>query len=76
MPHKAGTLIHHSAAIHNFCGFRAMEVFDVYGVPMSEVHEAQKSMGSPGVGELRYPHTCVLWVQSEQSGKTQENGQL
>ncbi|XP_048760092.2 tRNA dimethylallyltransferase-like isoform X2 [Ostrea edulis] len=46
---------------------RAMEVFDVYGVPMSEVHEAQKSTGSPGVGELRYPHTCVLWVQSEQS---------
>ncbi|XP_061197684.1 tRNA dimethylallyltransferase-like [Saccostrea echinata] len=42
---------------------RALEAYDVHGVPMSEIYKAQKSADS----KLRYPNTCVLWVQSEQS---------
>lgn len=54
------------------CGFRALEVFDVHGTPMSEIHKGQRIKSSSGVGELRYPNTCVLWVQSEQSGKIRD----
>nr|XP_011441198.2 tRNA dimethylallyltransferase isoform X1 [Crassostrea gigas] len=46
---------------------RALEVFDVHGTPMSEIHKAQRIESPSNVGELRYPNTCVLWVQSEQS---------
>lgn len=54
------------------CGSRALEVFDVHGTPMSEIHKAQRIESPSSVGELRYPNTCVLWVQSEQSGKTRD----
>ncbi|XP_062610138.1 tRNA dimethylallyltransferase-like [Saccostrea cucullata] len=46
---------------------RALEVYDVHGVPVSEIYKAQKSADCQGVTKLRYPNTCVLWVQSEQS---------
>ena len=50
--------------------FRALNVFDEHGIPVSEIHEAQRSAVSQGLGELRFPNSCVLWVQSDQNGKT------
>ncbi|XP_022318421.2 tRNA dimethylallyltransferase-like isoform X1 [Crassostrea virginica] len=46
---------------------RALNVFDEHGIPVSEIHEAQRSAVSQGLGELRFPNSCVLWVQSDQN---------
>ena len=50
---------------------RALQVYDEYGVTMSEIHRAQHSRGkTPGLsGALRFPHCCVFWLQSQQMGR-------
>ncbi|XP_072170545.1 tRNA dimethylallyltransferase-like [Diadema setosum] len=47
---------------------RSLQVYEQHGIPHSEMIDRQKSVeGSSHLGgPVRYPDTCVLWVQCEQ----------
>ncbi|KAK3089521.1 hypothetical protein FSP39_004248 [Pinctada imbricata] len=44
---------------------RALVVYDMHGVPMSEAFKAQKIDQDSKRGPLRYKDVCVFWVQSD-----------
>ncbi|KAK3584571.1 hypothetical protein CHS0354_024617 [Potamilus streckersoni] len=49
---------------------RALEVYEKYGVPISQIHKMQhlQTGGDNSIsGPLRYEHTCIFWLQCEQS---------
>ena len=49
---------------------RALQVYDEYKLPMSQILRAQHLQGNnPNLsGPLRYPRCCVFWIQTDQSG--------
>ena len=51
--------------------YRALEVFDQHGVPMSSLLADQHGEEGGGAlsGPLRYPNPCVIWVQCQQQGE-------
>ncbi|KAL3867675.1 hypothetical protein ACJMK2_040546, partial [Sinanodonta woodiana] len=49
---------------------RALEVYEKFGVPISQIHKMQHEQtgGDNSIsGPLRYEHTCIFWLQCEQS---------
>lgn len=48
---------------------RSLEVFDKYGTTLTKILKEQKSAkgGSSLGGPLRFPNSCILWLQCEQN---------
>ena len=61
-----------SCMIILLCNCRAIEVYNRYKVPMSNLYEAQHvdTQSERAVsGPLRYTDTCIFWIQCNQDGK-------